>query len=76
MTCVRCNCIIIALLVAFPVSGWAMNKWLDNFAYRIPVSWWMFAIAGGLALLIAFITISYQSIKSAVANPVKSMRTE
>ena len=68
--------IIIALLVAFPVSGWAMNKWLNNFAYRIPVSWWMFAIAGGLALLIAFITISYQSIKSAVANPVKSMRTE
>jgi len=68
--------IIIALLVAFPVSGWVMNKWLNNFAYRIPVSWWMFAIAGGLALLIAFITISYQSIKSAVANPVKSMRIE
>jgi len=68
--------IIIALLVAFPVSGWVMNKWLNNFAYRIPVSWWMFAIAGGLALLVAFITISYQSIKSAFASPVKSMRTE
>jgi putative ABC transport system permease protein len=68
--------IVIALVIAFPLSAWAMNKWLSNFAYRIPVSWWMFAVAGGIALLIAFITISYQSIKSAFANPVTSMRTE
>jgi putative ABC transport system permease protein len=68
--------IMIALLIAFPVSAWVMNKWLNNFAYKIPVAWWMFAVAGGIALLIAFITVSYQSIKSAFANPVKSMRTE
>jgi putative ABC transport system permease protein len=68
--------IVIALLFAFPVSAWVMNKWLNNFAYKIPVAWWMFAFAGGMALLIAFITVSYQSIKSAFANPVKSMRTE
>lgn len=68
--------IVIALVIAFPLSAWAMNKWLSNFAYRIPVSWWMFAVAGGIALLIAFVTISYQSIKSAFANPVTSMRTE
>jgi putative ABC transport system permease protein len=68
--------IVVALLFAFPISAWAMNKWLSNFAYRIPVSWWMFAIAGGVALFIAFFTVSYQSIKSAFANPVKSMRIE
>lgn len=68
--------IIIALLVAFPVSGWLMNNWLSNFAYRITVSWWMFVTAGGLALLIAFITVSYQSVKSAFANPISSMRNE
>jgi putative ABC transport system permease protein len=68
--------IVVALVIAFPLSAWAMNKWLSNFAYRIPVSWWMFAVAGGIAILIAFITISYQSIKSAFANPIRSMRTE
>ena len=68
--------VVIALLFAFPVSAWVMNKWLSNFAYRIPVEWWMFVVAGGMALLIAFITVSYQSIKSAFANPVKSMRTD
>ena len=68
--------ILIALLIAFPVSAWVMNKWLNNFAYKIPVAWWMFVVAGGIALLIAFLTVSYQSIKSAFANPVKSMRTE
>jgi putative ABC transport system permease protein len=68
--------IVIALVCAFPLSGWVMNKWLNNFAYRIPVSWWMFAVAGSIALLVALITISFQSIRSAFANPVKSMRTE
>ncbi len=66
----------IACLVAFPLSFWAMNKWLQSFAYRIDISWWIFLIAGFVALLIALITVSFQAIKAAVANPVKSLRTE
>jgi len=53
-----------------------MNKWLEDFAYRITISWWMFLVAGIVTLLIALITISFQAIKAAVANPVKSLRTE
>jgi putative ABC transport system permease protein len=53
-----------------------MNKWLQNFAYRINISWWMFVLAGLVAVLIALFTISYQAIKAAIANPVKSLRTE
>jgi putative ABC transport system permease protein len=68
--------IVIACLIAFPVAWWAMNKWLQSFAYRINISWWVFAIAGISALVIALITISFQSIKAALANPVKSLRTE
>ena len=68
--------IIIATLIAFPVAWWAMNKWLQDFVYRISIGWWVFIAAGLAALLIAFITISFQSIKAAVANPVKSLRTE
>lgn len=68
--------ICIAILIAFPISYWAMNKWLQNFAYRIDTSWWMFVTAGVIALLVALITVSFQAIKAAVANPVKSLRTE
>ncbi|MEJ0106119.1 MAG: hypothetical protein WDO19_27755 [Bacteroidota bacterium] len=53
-----------------------MNKWLEGFAYKITISWWMFAVAGLLAILVALITISFQAIKAAVTNPVKSLRTE
>jgi putative ABC transport system permease protein len=53
-----------------------MNQWLQSFAYRINISWWIFILAGIAALLIAFITISFQAIKAAMANPVKSLRTE
>jgi putative ABC transport system permease protein len=53
-----------------------MNKWLENFAYRISISWWMFMIAGLTVILIALITVSFQAIKAAIANPVKSLRTE
>jgi len=53
-----------------------MHKWLDDFAYRTRISWWIFAVAGILALLIAVITISVQAFRAAVANPVKSLRTE
>jgi putative ABC transport system permease protein len=68
--------IFISILIATPIAWWVMNKWLEDFAYRINISWWMFAIVGTLALLIAFCTISFQAIKAAVANPVKSLRTE
>jgi putative ABC transport system permease protein len=68
--------VLIALAVAFPVAWWAMNQWLQDFAYRITIEWWVFAVAGLLALLIALVTVSAQSIKAAMANPVKSLRTE
>jgi ABC-type antimicrobial peptide transport system permease subunit len=68
--------VFISAVVAFPLSWWFMHKWLQNYAYRVSISWWVFVIAGFLALLIALITISFQSIRAAIANPVKSLRTE
>ena len=68
--------VLIAALVAFPVAWWVMNNWLQDFAYHINISWWIFVIAGSLAVLIALITISFQAIKAAIRNPVKSLRTE
>ncbi len=68
--------VLISLVIASPVAWIAMNKWLQDFAYRINISWWIFAVAGLSALLIALITVSFQSIKAAIANPVKSLRTE
>lgn len=68
--------VAISLLIAFPVAWWTMNKWLENFVYHIGMSWWMFVLAGILAITIAFLTVSYQSIKAALANPVRSLRTE
>ena len=68
--------VLIALLIASPLAWWAGHQWLQNFAYRTEVSWWMFAVAGCIAVLIAIITISFQAIRAAVANPVKSLRTE
>ena len=66
----------IAFLIATPLSGFLMTRWLKDFSYRIPVSWWIFVLAGALALLIALLTISFQAIRAAVANPIKSLRTE
>jgi putative ABC transport system permease protein len=66
----------ISILIATPIAWWLMSKWLQQFAYRITISWWMFALAGSIAILIALFTISFQSIKAAIANPVKSLRTE
>jgi putative ABC transport system permease protein len=68
--------VTLAIIVASPVAWWAMNKWLQGFAYRINISWWIFFVAGLIALLIALITVSFQAIKAAIANPVKSLRTE
>ena len=68
--------VVIAILIASPIGWWAMNKWLQNFAYKIDIPWWIFAVAGTLAIAIAFITVSFQSIKAALMNPVKSLRSE
>ncbi len=68
--------VLIAILIASPIAWWAMTKWLQDFAYRINLSWWMFAAGGFVALIIAVATISFQSVKAALSNPVKSLRTE
>jgi len=68
--------VCIAILIASPIAWWAMNKWIQNFAYRINISWWIFLTAGFIAVMIALITVSFQAIKAAMANPVKSLRTE
>lgn len=66
----------LALLIASPVAWYFMSRWLEDFAYRINIGWWMFPLAGFFAMLIAFTTISFQAIKAAMANPVKNLRTE
>ncbi|KAA9349983.1 ABC transporter permease [Larkinella humicola] len=68
--------VVVAMVIASPIAGYAMNQWLQDFAYKISLAWWMFALAGGLAVLVALVTVSFQSIKAALANPVKSLRTE
>ncbi|NNV56924.1 FtsX-like permease family protein [Panacibacter sp. KCS-6] len=68
--------VLISFVIASPVAWWAMNSWLNDYTYRTPINWWVFAIAAIGSVLIAIITVSYQAIKAAVANPVKSLRTE
>jgi putative ABC transport system permease protein len=68
--------VFIAIIISSPIAWYLMNKWLQDFAYRVNFEWWILAIAGGTAILIAFATISFQSIKAAVANPVDSLRSE
>jgi len=68
--------VIISFIIATPIAWYGMSKWLQVFAYRVPISWWMFALAGIMALFIALFTVSFQAIKAAVANPVKSLKTE
>jgi putative ABC transport system permease protein len=68
--------VLVSAFIAFPLSWWFMHKWLQNYAYRISINWWVFIVAGFLALLIALITISFQAIRAAIANPAKSLRTE
>jgi putative ABC transport system permease protein len=68
--------VALAILIASPIAWWAMNKWLQGFAYHAPVQWWIFASAGLVAILIALITVSFQAIKAAIANPVRSLKNE
>ena len=68
--------VMIASVIAFPVAWWLMNKWLEDFPYRVNISWWIFGVAAVAALVIALITVSFQTIKAAISNPVKSLRTE
>jgi putative ABC transport system permease protein len=68
--------VLIANGIAFPVAWWATNKWLQEYAYHIDVKWWVFGLAGASAIVIALFTVSYQAVKAATANPVKSLRTE
>ena len=68
--------VLISIVVAIPVSWYVMSDWLEGFAYRITISWWIFVLAGFSALIIAFVTVSFQAIRAARANPIKSLRTE
>ena len=68
--------IAIAFIIAIPIAWYGASTWLQNFAYRTSISWWIFLLAGMIAMLIAVFTISFQAVKAAVANPVKSLRTE
>jgi putative ABC transport system permease protein len=67
---------MIAALIAFPVAWYGMHEWLSDFAYRISIQWWVFLVAGVLAAAVALITVGLLAIKAAMANPVKSLRTE
>lgn len=68
--------VLIAIIIASPIAWFVMNKWLQDFAYRVHIGWWVFVLATVIAMLIALITVSFQAIKAAIANPVKSLRTE
>ncbi|WP_462264415.1 ABC transporter permease [Mucilaginibacter sp.] len=68
--------VIIALVIAAPIAWWAMRQWLQAFAYHISISWWMFALAGAATLSIALLTVSFQAVKAALVNPIKSLRSE
>jgi len=68
--------VLIAFLIAAPIAWWSMETWLKNYPYRVNIQWWVFALSGGVSFLIALITISYQAIRAAVANPVNSLRAE
>jgi ABC-type antimicrobial peptide transport system permease subunit len=68
--------VILGIFIATPIAYWVMNQWLQDFAYRIDISWWIFALGGIASIIIALISVSYQSVKAALMNPVKSLRTE
>lgn len=68
--------VLIAALIAFPIAWYVMNHWLEDFAYRVYLNWWVFVTAAIGAALVAILTVSFQAIKAAIANPVRSLRNE
>jgi len=68
--------ILVAIIIATPIGWYMMNRWLEDFAYRIDIQWWVFALAGAISLGIALLTVSYQSIRAGLVNPAKSLRSE
>jgi ABC-type antimicrobial peptide transport system permease subunit len=68
--------VTVAIIIAIPISIYALNKWLQDYEYHITLSWWMMVVAGGITILIALLTVSYQAIRAALTNPVKSLRSE
>jgi putative ABC transport system permease protein len=68
--------VIIASVIAFPIAWYAMSQWLQDFAYHTEINWWIFAMAGAITVIIALVTVSFQSVKAALMNPVKSLRSE
>ena len=68
--------VLIAFVIAVPVAWYGMSKWLESFAYKISIEWFVFALAGVVALAIALVTVSFESIKAAMGNPVESLRSE
>jgi putative ABC transport system permease protein len=68
--------VLIAILIASPLAWYAMHQWLKDFSYKIEIEWWMFVVVGLLGTLVALLTVSFQSIKAALMNPVKSLRSE
>ncbi|MDP4261230.1 MAG: FtsX-like permease family protein, partial [Bacteroidota bacterium] len=68
--------VFLGFVIAAPLAWWAMHRWLEDFAYRTSISWWVFALSGMLMVVAALLTMAIQTIRSAIANPVKSLRTE
>jgi putative ABC transport system permease protein len=68
--------VVLAILIASPIAWWTMNEWLQDFAYRVSISWWIFLTTALIAMMIALSTVVFQAMKAAIANPVKSLRTE
>jgi putative ABC transport system permease protein len=68
--------VAVALVVAFPLAYYFVDRWLEGFSYAIDIQWWVFPLAGCMALIITMLTVGFQSLRSAMANPVKSLRTE
>ncbi|MDP4249704.1 MAG: hypothetical protein Q8918_06295 [Bacteroidota bacterium] len=68
--------VVLSCLISFPLASWAMHNWLQNYAYHIEISWWIFLIAGLMAILIALITIGFQAVRAAIANPIEALRTD
>ena len=68
--------VLVATIIAWPIAYFTMNQWLRNFAYRVGIDWWIFIFSAGLTIIIAFLTVSYQSIRAATANPVEALKYE